>query len=97
MNLRDTDLGWLASNFPELTYVPGERIIVGELRFCAAFERDSGRLKLGNTVEHRAIQTFLCDAFKVRFDLGRIGNNGWPEVTRSEGGASILRSKTNAR
>ena len=33
MNLRDTDLEWLASNFPELAYVPRDRSILGELRF----------------------------------------------------------------
>ena len=27
MNLRDTDLEWLASNFPELSYVPRDRSI----------------------------------------------------------------------
>ena len=80
MNLRDTDLKWLASNFPELTYVHREGKIVGALRFCAAFDRDSGQLKLGDADEHRAIGTFLCDAFRVRFDLNCVGDNGWPKV-----------------
>ena len=80
MNLRDTDLKWLALNFPELTYVPGEQKIVGKLRFCAAFDRDSGQMKLGEVDEHRVIGTFLCDAFKVMFDLRCVGDNGWPKV-----------------
>ena len=80
MNLRETDLEWLWSNFPELTYCPEERSIVGKLRFCAAYDRDSGQLNLGNTDEHRAIGTFLCDAFRVRFDLRCMGDNGWPKV-----------------
>ena len=80
MNPRDTDLEWLASNFPELTYGSGDRSIVGELRFCAAFDRESGRLKLGDTREHRAVDTFLCDAFKVRLELGHVEVNAWPTV-----------------
>ena len=80
MNLRDTDLEWLASNFPELVYVPRDRNILGELHFCAAFDRASGQLKQGNTEEHRAIGNFLCDTFKVRIDLGDLEDNGWPRV-----------------
>ena len=80
MNVRDTDLEWLASNFPELAYAPDDQRIAGEFRFCAAFHRDSGQLKLGDTDEHRALGTFLCDAFKVRIDLGRLGCNGWPKI-----------------
>ena len=80
MNPRDTDLEWLASNFPELAYAPADQRIDGELRFCAAFDRSSRQLKLGDTAEHREIGTFLCDGFKVRIDLGRLGNNGWPTI-----------------
>ncbi len=80
MKLQDTDPEWLASNFPELDFQPDGQQITGELRFCAAFDRDSGQLRLGDTDEHRAIGTFLCDAFKVRIDLGHLGDNGWPRV-----------------
>ena len=80
MNLRNADLEWLASNFPELAYAPDDRQISGELRFCAAFDRDSGQLKLGDTDEHRTICAFLCDAFNVRIDLSRLRDNGWPTV-----------------
>lgn len=80
MNPRDTDLEWLASNCPELAYTPADHRIDGELRFCAAFDRSSRQLMLGDTAQHRAMGTFLCDGFKVRIDLGRLGNNGWPAV-----------------
>ena len=80
MNLRSADLEWLASNFPELAYAPGEGRIAGIFRFCAAFDRDSGKLKQGDTDEHRALGSFLCDAFKVRFDLQCVEENGWPKV-----------------
>ena len=55
-------------------------MIVGELRLCAAFDRDSGQLKLGDTDEHRTIDTFLCDSFKVKLGLECVGSNGWPKV-----------------
>ncbi len=80
MNLGNADLEWLASNFPELAYAPDDQRIAGELRFCAAFNRGSGQLKLGDTDEHRALGTFLCDAFKVRIDLGHLGDNRWPKI-----------------
>ena len=63
MNLNDTDSRWLASNFPEFVYKPEVRTIVGDLRFSGAFDRDSGKLELGGTDEHRAINSFLCDTF----------------------------------
>ena len=96
MNPRDTDFEWMASNFPELKYLPKDRMIVGELRFCAAFDRDSGQLKLGDTDEHRTFGTFLCDSFKVKLGLECVGSNGWPKVYEVGGGVSILQSKTNA-
>ena len=80
MNLRDTALEWLASNFPELTYAPDDQRIDGELHLCAAFDRKAGQLRLGDTDEHRAIATYLCDGFRVRIDLGRLRDNGWPTV-----------------
>ena len=80
MKLRDVDLEWLSSNFPALAYVPEDKLIIGELRFCGAYDRNSGQLRLDTTGEHRAIPTFLSDAFKVRFDLGCVGENGWPKV-----------------
>lgn len=85
MNPRDTELQWLATNFPELAYAPADQRIDGELRFCAAFDWNSGQLELGDTSEHRAMSTFLCDGFKVRIDLGRLGNNGWPTVYEAGG------------
>ena len=80
MKLRETDLEWLTENFPELAYAPDDQRIAGELCFCAAFDWDSGRLELGDTSAHRAIDTFLCDAFKVRIELSDLQENGWPVV-----------------
>ena len=80
MKLRETDLEWLTENFPELAYAPDDPRIAGELRFCAAFDRDSGRLELGDAGAHLTIDTFLCDAFKVRIDLSDLQENGWPAV-----------------
>lgn len=80
MILRDTDIKWMASNFPELSYLPADRCIVGSLHFCAAFDKETGQLKLGYTEDYRAISSFLCEKFEVRFDLERIHRNGWPSV-----------------
>ena len=85
MNLRDTDLDWLASDFPELTHLSEARAIVGDLRFCAAYDQDAGQLRLGDSTESRAFRTFLCDAFKVRIDLNHVADNGWPEIRETGG------------
>ena len=78
--MRDTDLEWLASNFPELAYAPNDQRVTGQLRFCAEFDRDSGQLKLSGPSERQAIGTFVCDEFKVRIDLSCPGDNGWPQI-----------------
>ena len=96
MNPRDNDLEWLASNFPELAYAPADQRIEGELRFCAAFDRNSGQLKLGDTDEHRAIGTFLCDTFKVGLTWATWEKTGGPRSMRSADGASTLQNNTDA-
>ena len=96
MNLRDADLEWLGSNFPELAYAPVDQRIDGKLRFCAAFDRNSGQLKLGDTDEHRAIGAFLCDTFKVRIDLAIWKTTDGPGSMRLVGVVSILQNKINA-
>ena len=85
MNLGNAGLDWLASNFPELTYLPEARVIVGELSFCAAYDKNAGQLQLGDSTDRRSLRAFLCDAFKVRIDLNRVEDNGWPEVKETGG------------
>ena len=87
MNLREADLQWLRSNYPELKYVTEARRITGELRFCGAFDQGSGQLKLGDSDEHRAMGSFLCDEFKVKIDLDCVRINGWPKVYETGGRA----------
>ncbi len=85
MKLRDKDLEWLAANFPELAHFPQDRSIVGTLRFCAAYDKASNELKLGDTGEHRSFDAFLCDVFRVKFDLNCAVGNGWPKIYETGG------------
>ena len=94
MNLRGTDLEWLASHYPELEYKPDSGTIEGRLGFCAAFDRMSGQLLLGDSTEIRAMDTFLCDAFAVTVDLRATGPDGWPSI-REVGNRSVAIAKKN--
>ena len=85
MNLGNADLDWLVSNLPELTYLSEARAIIGELRFCAAYDKCAGQLRLGDSKECRAMHAFLCDTFKVRIDLNQVADNGWPDVRETGG------------
>ena len=80
MILRRTDLEWLALHFPEMEHLSDRGILEGSLPFCAAFDRTTGKLTLGDSAELRAMDTFLCDAFAVRVDFKSIGFGGWPKV-----------------
>ena len=90
MNLRGADLQWLASSFPEMEYVPDHGTIEGLLRFCAAFDRSSGQLMLGDATELQSMDAFLCDAFEVRVELRDVGGNGWPKVYEVGGRCSAI-------
>ena len=80
MTLRRTELEWLALHFPEMEHLPDRGILEGHLRFCAAFDRATGKLTRGDSAKLRAMDTFLCDAFAVKVDLQEVGVNGWPQA-----------------
>ncbi len=81
MKLSQSDLNWLSSNYPELVFLPSEGRIEGELRFCAAFKRETNKLMIGDEEEHREARTFLCDSFQVRIELATtIPTYLWPPV-----------------
>lgn len=85
MILRSADLEWLALHCTEMEYEPDRGTIEGCLDFCGAFDRITGQLLLGDSAELRTVDTFLCDAFMVRVELGDVGANGWPRVYEAGG------------
>ena len=80
----------LTARFPGLAYDVQAGEIRGEIGFCAAYDRDTGQLRIGDDADSSALDTFLCDAFSVRIDLGRTDNNGWPIVYEVGGRSATI-------
>ena len=85
MNLIDIDINWLSSFFPSLLYMPEDEKIVGELSFCACYDKTTGKMKIelsGSDAGIRGADGFLCDVFEIEVRMGieYIGRNGWPAV-----------------
>ncbi|MDE0068779.1 MAG: hypothetical protein OXO48_03635 [Caldilineaceae bacterium] len=82
MILPDKDVEWLEHHFSGLSYKSEEQQIEGELSFCAAYEKDSGKLEMSIGSQTNNLPTHICDAFKVEIHLNPalVARNGWPLV-----------------
>ena len=82
MKILESDITWLRASFPNLHYNADAQRIAGELDFCAAFSKRSGRLQFGFDPTARTLYTYLCDAFEIeiRLDPRSIQKSGWPKV-----------------
>ena len=93
MKIPDRDVKWLETNFPTLQYDPSVSKITGELRFCAAYDNDAGKLEIG---EHtRAMNRFISDAFKIEIHLDNLDGNRWPKVYEVGGRHNRISEKYN--
>ena len=82
MMLSDRDVEWLKHHFPDLSYMSEAQQIDGMLRFCAAYDKGSGKLEIGNLGRIENLPTYICDAFKIEIRLNPNSalRNGWPFV-----------------
>lgn len=80
MKVNDKETQWLKSYFPNLQYKAKTQKIVGELDFCAYYDKASGKLITGNGDEDRERNTFIRDVFEIEIRLDSIDSNGWPKV-----------------
>lgn len=85
MNLSDIDIEWLNDIFPNMLYDANMKRIVGELDFCAYYDKSSGDLEFGVFAAddgRRDSKYFFCDVFEVEIQLASeaVGVNGWPKV-----------------
>ena len=71
--------------------------IVGELDFCAAFNKRSRKLQFGSDPTARTLYTFLCDVFEIeiRMDSDSVEENGWPAVYEVGGRFAKIAEKNN--
>ncbi len=85
MRPTDSDIEWLESFFPNLLYDPKAQKLVGELSFCACYDKTSGKMNIelaGSDDVIRKSDSFLCDVFEIEIllDSESVGFNGWPKV-----------------
>lgn len=82
MKILESDITWLKATFPNLRYNAEAQRIAGELDFCAAFNKRSGRMQFGSDPTARTLYTYICDVFEIEIHLdpGSIQENGWPKV-----------------
>lgn len=97
VRLAESDIQWLESSFPNLRYDAEAQRIVGELDFCAAYNKRSDKIQFGADPTARTLYTYLCDAFEVeiRLDSDSIEDNGWPIVHESGGRFTGIAAKHN--
>ena len=80
MKVNDKEIQWLKLYFPNLQYEEKTKKIVGELDFCAYYDKASKKLTIGNGDEDRERNTFIRDVFEIEIRLDSIDSNGWPKV-----------------
>ena len=97
MRFVETDIFWLKTSFPNLKYDAEAQKIVGELDFCAAFNKRSGKMQFGSDPTARTLYTYLCDVFEIEIYLepGSIQENGWPKVYEVGGRYTRIAEKNN--
>ena len=97
MTLNDKEIQWLESCFPNLQYQAETQRITGELDFCASYDVESGKLKIGNCVENQKQPSFIKDAFDATICLDFVDANGWPIVYEVGGRLNSTAEKQNIR
>lgn len=80
MRVTGNDIEWLEAFFPGLQYDFQLQQINGEMQFCAAYDRQSGKLTLGSLAGIQGSTTLVQDTFQISIRLTEIDNNGWPLV-----------------
>ncbi len=102
MKPTDSDIEWLKCLFPSLCYKPEEQKVVGELSFCACYDKTSQRVKIelyGPDDSIRKSASFLCDVFEIEIilDAESIGDNGWPQVHEVGGRSKSIANKCGVK
>ena len=85
----------LAENFPDLKHAPAISKVVGELNFCAAYDRNINKLRIergGIDAALRALPGFISDVFEVaiRLDAEPTGVNSWPKMLEVGGRRQVV-------
>lgn len=93
MKLTTNEIEWLESHLPGLKYESSSSKIVGELDILAAYNRESGELKIGDYAKEMA--GFIYDVFEIEIHLANLDENGWPKVYEVGGRHHQIAKKCN--
>lgn len=95
MKLSTSDIRWLESHFPNLQYEADTQKIIGEFDFCAAYDKESGKV----IVDHsgRAANPFISDVFDIVICLDVTDANGWPKVYEVGGRHHYIAQNCNVK
>ena len=80
LSLSQTEIEWLASEFPDLRCDSEAALIEGELELRAAYDGEAGKLLIGSDDATVSTESYLCDSFSIRIELDSLDQNGWPKV-----------------
>ena len=93
MKITDKEIKWLELYFPNLRYEANSQTIVGELDFCAAYDKESGKLIINDGL--RKVNRLIGDVFEIKICLGILDGNGWPKVYEVGGRHYQIAKKCN--
>ena len=94
MKITESDIEWLKLHFPNLQYDSEFQKIVGELDFCASYDRESDRLIIHDYAAES--RRSICDVFEIEIWLSALDMNGWPKVYEVGGKHLAIAKKWNA-
>ena len=95
MKITDKEIEWLGLHFPNLQCESNFSKIVGELDFCAAYDNESGKVIVGDSI--KKANRFIRDVFKIEICLGILDGNGWPKVYEIGGRHPQIAKKCNVK
>ena len=94
MKITNSDIKCLESRFPNLQYEEDSQKIIGELDFCAAYDNESGKVIVGDSIKKG--NHLICDVFEIEICLGSPNGNGWPKVYEVGGRRCQIAKKCNS-
>lgn len=95
MKITNSDIRWLESCFPNLQFVADTQKIVGELDFCAAYDKESGKVIIDYS--GKTVNRLIRDVFEIEFHLRIFDGNGWPKVYEVGGRHRQIAQKWNVK
>lgn len=97
--VRQHDVDWLNSKYPNLYFDASKQAILGELDFCAEYDKHSKTMKVGGAASRRPQTIHICDIYEIEVRVGPADISpvsGWPKVYEVGGKLAEIERKTCA-